>query len=82
MARSLRALPTRIRWRARADNSALCSPYNLHFRNGSDSAVGATLAAQPVYPRKLTTCCNAQVVSLGPIPDSCIALKHRLCAVA
>jgi zinc-finger binding domain of transposase IS66 len=24
------------------------------------------LAARPVYPRKLTTCCNAQVVSLGP----------------
>jgi hypothetical protein len=24
------------------------------------------LAAQPVYSRKLTTCCNAQVGSLGP----------------
>jgi Glycosyl transferase family 2 len=35
---------------------------------GSDSAVAATLAARPVYPRKLTTCCNAQVVSLGPKP--------------
>jgi hypothetical protein len=34
---------------------------------GSDSAVAATLAARPVYPRKLTTCCNAQVVSLGPL---------------
>jgi hypothetical protein len=33
---------------------------------GSDSAVAVTLAARPMYPRKLTTCCNAQVVSLGP----------------
>ena len=35
---------------------------------GSDSADAPTLAARPLYPRKLTTCCNAQVVSLGPKP--------------
>jgi hypothetical protein len=27
-------------------------------RSGSDSAVAITLAARPVYPRKLTTCCK------------------------
>jgi hypothetical protein len=35
----------------------------------TDSAVAATLAARPVYPRKLTICCNAQVVSPGPATD-------------
>ena len=45
----------------------------LCVRQGSDSAVAATLAARPVYPRKLTTCCNAQVASLGP--------KHEVAAL-
>jgi hypothetical protein len=43
------------------------APHRIRdFSLGADSAVAVTLAARPVYPRKLATCCNAQVVSVRP----------------
>src|SRR5262249_5012805 len=49
-------------------------------RFGSDSAVAATLAARPVHPRKRTICCNAHVVSVGPIPE--VVAPARLATLA
>jgi hypothetical protein len=41
----------------------------VHVGFGSRAAFAKALAPRPVYPRKLTTCCNAQVVGLGSLAD-------------
>jgi hypothetical protein len=49
--------------------------------SGSGAVVEPTSAARPLYPRKLTTCCNAQVVSIDrdhAIADFDQALKLNI----
>jgi hypothetical protein len=56
----------------------LATRRSANYRFGSFASFFLCSAARPVYPRKLTTCCNAQVVSLGPTTDP-RAAKEALC---
>jgi hypothetical protein len=63
---SATSAPVVLGWRVRVAHSVrmrrvgrVSVEASRDFRSGSDSAVAATLAAPPVYPRKLTTRCNA-----------------------
>jgi hypothetical protein len=42
---------------------------------GSSAAVTTTSASRPLLPQRADHFCNAQVVRVGPFPDSCGAAK-------